>query len=307
MSDEIASVIIPSHFRNDRLRRTLQSVHEQEYEPIEIIVIDDSGTGHARDVIAEFEDVLYIQLPENRGAQAARNVGLEVATGEYVRFLDDDDRLRPMAISKQMAALREHPDAGVAFCGIEYDSGDVYLPPPEVAGMALERALGFWNNIWRYSTLLVERSALDAIGPLAEVDAAGDIWVRIELARTTEFVAIPEPLVLVGEGDDHLGLSWKALESRRKLLDRYEPFYDELDPTVHRHALMDTNRLEALLYLNEHRWSPRAIAAFARTAYYTPTNRPQHVAELLASLLGQPGHERARKIRRSLLRRVGKN
>ncbi|EMA53520.1 MULTISPECIES: glycosyltransferase family 2 protein [Halococcus] len=302
MNDEIISIIIPTYFRNEQLAETIRSVHEQRYDPVEIIVVDDSGEGHAADDVDEFEDVVYIQLAENRGAQAARNVGLDVATGEYVQFLDDDDRIDPEKLPKQVAALRERPNASVAFCGIQYDSGEVHLPPPEVSGTVLEQALGFWNDIWRYSTLLVERSALDVVGPLQDTfEGSGDIWLRVELARITEFVAIREPLVFVGEGGEHLGLSWTALESRWKLLDRYEPLYDEADRDVRRHALAEANRLKALLYLRERRWSPRAILAFARVAYYAPTDRAQHIAELAASLFGRSGHELGRRFQHAVL------
>jgi len=302
MNDATVSVIIPTHFRNELLRKTLRSVRKQEHSPIEVIVVDDSGVGHAHDVINEFDAVLYVQLTENCGAQEARNIGLRLATGEYVQFLDDDDQLRPTKLSKQIATLREHPNASVAFCGIQYGSGEVHLPPPDIAGNVLEQALGFWNGIWRYSTLLVHRPAVDAISPLDTRTPAGDdIWARIELARITEFVAIREPLVLAGEGEDHLGMSWAAAKSRRQLLDRYEALYGNVNPEVRRHALAETNRLEALLYLRERCWSPRAIVAFARAAYYAPTDRPQHVAEFAASLFGRSGHELARRLRDRLV------
>ena len=302
---DLVSIVIPTYFRNDALRETLRSLAAQEYEPIEAVVVDDSGTGEAHAVVEEFAGVKYVRLAENRGAQVARNVGLRVSTGEYVQFLDDDDRIAPTKLSKQVAALREHPDADVAFCGIRYESDGVSLPPPDIAGEVLEQALGFWNDIWRYSTLLIERSALDTIGPLDESLPAGhDIWARIELAQITEFVAVREPLVIVGEGGDHLGMSWAAADARRTLIDRYESLYEALDPEVRRHALAETNRLEGLLALGERRWSARAILAFARTAYYTPTDRPQHLAELAASLFGRPGHELGRRAQHAVLDRL---
>ena len=314
MTGELVSIIIPTHFRNEGLRETLQSVREQVYEPIEVIVVDDSGDGHARDVVDEFEEVLYIRFPNNRGAQAARNAGLRLAISEYVWFLDDDDRLRSTAVSKQVTALREHPNAGVAVCGIEFTHGGFHLPTSNASRLELERALEFWNGPFRYSTVLVERSVLDTIAPLDETfEGAGDIWMRIELAQITDFVAVEEPLVLVakreqqmeaGENADHLGFSRAALEARWKMFDRYAALYDKVDPIVRRNALADAYRLEALLHLHSRSWSPRAILAFARTAYYTPTNRPQHMAELAASFFGRPGHKLTRNLRDGAIRRV---
>ncbi|EMA47056.1 glycosyl transferase [Halococcus saccharolyticus DSM 5350] len=292
----------------------LQSLQAQAYEPIEVIVVDDSGEGYASDVVGDFDEVVYVRLPDNRGAQAARNAGLDIANGEYVWFLDDDDQLRPSAVSKQVAALREHPNAGVTVCGIEFTHGGFHLPTTNPSRPEIERALEFWNGPFRYSTVLVERSLLDRIGPLDEsFEGAGDIWMRIELARITDFVAIEEPLVLVakreqqmeaGENADHLGFSRAALEARWKLFERYEALYDEVDPNVRRFALADAHRLEGLLNLYSCPWSPQAIIAFARTAYYTPSNRPQHLAELAASLFGRSGHKLGQSLRDGVLHRL---
>jgi len=59
MPDDLVSVIVPTYYRNDRLRDTIGSVEAQTYDPIETIVVDDSGEAHARPVADEF-DVRYL-------------------------------------------------------------------------------------------------------------------------------------------------------------------------------------------------------------------------------------------------------
>ena len=91
----LVSIIMPTHDRPAELRIAIQSVLEQSHENWELIVVNDGG-GDVSSVISLFNDssrIHYIQLARSRGAAAARNVGLSLARGEYVTYLDDDDWL----------------------------------------------------------------------------------------------------------------------------------------------------------------------------------------------------------------------
>ena len=90
-------MIIPIYNTAEYLRECLQSVINQTYKCLEIILINDGSTDHSDEVINEFLDkderILYIQLDRRRGVGYARNAGLKKATGDYVYFLDSDDFL----------------------------------------------------------------------------------------------------------------------------------------------------------------------------------------------------------------------
>lgn len=94
MNDATVSVVITTYYRNDLLRGAVESALAQTHEPVEVILVDGSGEAHARPVAEEYP-VEYIAQNRDRGAQAARNAGAERVVGEYVQFLDDDDRLLP--------------------------------------------------------------------------------------------------------------------------------------------------------------------------------------------------------------------
>lgn len=94
MSDPLVSIIIPTYFRNEVLVEAIRSANSQTYENTEILIVDDSGTGHAESVIPSSVDCNYIKLQRNRGANNARKIGLTQANGELVQFLDDDDLLK---------------------------------------------------------------------------------------------------------------------------------------------------------------------------------------------------------------------
>jgi len=97
MSDNIIfSVVIPTYNRADRLRDTLQSVLEQSFGDLEIIVVDDGSTDDTESACHAIDDsrIRYIRQ-ENAGPAAARNTGVSNARGDYIAYLDSDDRWHP--------------------------------------------------------------------------------------------------------------------------------------------------------------------------------------------------------------------
>ena len=104
------TVIIPTYKRTvDFLSRAVQSVINQTYSNVEIIVIDDSPEDYTeRNDIKEYmnsvsnKDIKYYQNEQNMGGSLARNRGIGLATGEYISFLDDDDEYMPEKIEKQV-------------------------------------------------------------------------------------------------------------------------------------------------------------------------------------------------------------
>ncbi len=109
MTAELISVIIPVHGRLEYLGSAVRSVVTQNDPDWEIIIVND---GAALDLAATLEGVRIaaVVAGPGRGPSAARNRGAEVARGNWLVFLDDDDLLRPTALATLRRALREHPD-----------------------------------------------------------------------------------------------------------------------------------------------------------------------------------------------------
>ena len=98
--EEKVSVIIPTYNRAESLKRAIDSVLNQTYKNVEIIVVDDNNPNTTyreeneksiKKYYGENEKVKYIKHPENKNGAAARNTGIRNATGKYITFLDDDD------------------------------------------------------------------------------------------------------------------------------------------------------------------------------------------------------------------------
>src|SRR5262249_44576812 len=98
--------------------RAIQSVLNQTFSPEEILVIDDGSTDGTPDFVAEiFPSVTLVRYETNRGAAAARNTGLTMASGDFIAFLDSDDFWMPTYLEKQIDALVANPSAAFGYCG----------------------------------------------------------------------------------------------------------------------------------------------------------------------------------------------
>ncbi|WP_251328874.1 glycosyltransferase family 2 protein [Haloplanus pelagicus] len=300
MNDETVSVVIPTYFRNERLREAIESVRAQTYEPIEIIVVDGSEEAHARPV-AENYDVRYIPQDEDRGPHAGRSEGAQVAEGAYVNFLDDDDRFHPRKIEKQRSVLDANDEVGVVYCGIEWENGHPVLPDPDVRGDVLDRALMFDMTPSSPSTMLIDADVLDAILPFENLHGADDMGMKIELAQRCAFDFVDEPLVTKGDDGDGLGGSRENIEGRFTLVDRYRDLYDRHPPHVRRTAVGHTHLLDAELTLNRTVWSPRAIRQAALACYHVPGLPLSFAGYLVASVFGRPGRDVARGVYSALV------
>ena len=127
MSD-LVSVIIPTYSRPEFICRAIDSVLEQTYPNIEIIVVDDNGRGTDNQLLTQQtlyryisqNKISYIVHDYNKNGSAARNTGLKASQGVYVNFLDDDDILFPQKIEHQVSVLKKtSDDVGAAYCNYE--------------------------------------------------------------------------------------------------------------------------------------------------------------------------------------------
>lgn len=139
---EKISVVIPTYNREKLIVQSINSVLEQTYENIEVIVVDDASTDNTKEVVKKIKDkrVKYIGLKQNKGACNARNVGIENATGDYIAFQDSDDIFRPEKIEKQYSNLIENK-SDMDFCKICINDKDIKIEVP-----TLEQEESIINN-----------------------------------------------------------------------------------------------------------------------------------------------------------------
>lgn len=289
LSTALVSVIIPTYYRNDFLQRSIESVLAQTHEPVEILVVDDSGEAHAEPVVDDYPEVEYIPFDENRGAQAARTAGIERAHGKYVNLLDDDDRMKPRKFEKQLVITESNPDVGVVYCGKEWENGHKILPNPDIRGDILHHALRFRTTPSSPSAMLIERELLTDVLPLNDRPGGDDLGMKIELALRTEFDFVDESLLIQGAAGESRGGSMGAVIGRRQILDEYADLYADAPSSVYQHAVAHTYLLEANTLLDQSAWSLQAIKSSLAALYHIPGAPLSFVGYAVASLFGRPG------------------
>lgn len=125
INNKLVSIIIPTYKRVDTILETIQSVLNQTYKNIEIIVVDDNGkdtyyqktTEQLLNKYIKEKKIIYIPHKNNRNGSAARNTGLIYSHGEYINFLDDDDKLYPTKIEEQIKRIiNTNKSIGATYC-----------------------------------------------------------------------------------------------------------------------------------------------------------------------------------------------
>src|SRR5215831_17936372 len=126
----VVSVVITCYNQSQFLREAIESILSQGYSNHEIILVADGSTDNPCQIAASSSTLRYI-YQQNQGLSAARNTGLQKSRGDFVVFLDADDRLLPLALETGVECLHMGPDYAFAsghFSVIRMD-GSVKSPP----------------------------------------------------------------------------------------------------------------------------------------------------------------------------------
>ena len=170
MSEEpTVSVVIPTYDRPEFLSGAIETVLQQTYRDVEIIVVDDgSETDYASEVVAEYSEtsIRSIEHEVNRGLSAARNTGIGKARGEYIAFLDDDDRWHEQKLKRQVSVLENDADIGLVTCCLASisPSGEILRCEESKPSGDLSAEIFRKNVIGTPSRVLVRSDVFDEVG-----------------------------------------------------------------------------------------------------------------------------------------------
>jgi glycosyltransferase involved in cell wall biosynthesis len=186
----LVSVVIPCYNQARFLGEAIESVLSQSYRAFEVIIVDDGSTDNTSEVASRYVDaypMVHLIRQENRGLAGARNRGLAEAKGEYVVFLDSDDRLLPHALEVGVKHLKEHAECAFVsghYRNIAADGGPGSTPGrPPVEGdhyLALLRD----NYISMPAVVMYRQWVFGEVGGFdGSVDAAADWDLYLRVAR----------------------------------------------------------------------------------------------------------------------------
>jgi glycosyltransferase involved in cell wall biosynthesis len=159
----LVSVIIPVHNGERFLGDAVQSAVAQDHRPLEVIVVDDGstdGSGMLADRLAAAHPEVRATSQPNAGPAAARNLGITLARGDMVAFLDADDVWPPGSLSSRVRHLAEHPEVG---CVLGRQEQVLEPGIPEPAWLAPDPILGDPGGL-NLVACLVRRSVLEDVG-----------------------------------------------------------------------------------------------------------------------------------------------
>lgn len=193
------SVIIATRNRADQLGGAIESALRAASDP-EIVVVDDASTDATPAVAQSFERVRYIKLSLQGGVSAARNAGILASSGEFVTFLDDDDRRIPGSLDRECTLLDAQKESALAYgtAILVNQGGEQIGRSPEI----FPSGDIFWElvsyNFIPAGSVVLRRHVFAPVGlfdPLLPTAEDWDLWLR--MAEVYPVVAVEEPMVVV--------------------------------------------------------------------------------------------------------------
>src|SRR5437879_5592132 len=113
------SVVIPVFNGAATVQEAIDSALDQRFHDFEVIVVNDGCTDDTANVLDQFAGRIRLINQLNRGPACARNAAAKIAHGEYLAFLDADDKWKPDMLAQTVAALEANPDCVLAYCNLE--------------------------------------------------------------------------------------------------------------------------------------------------------------------------------------------
>lgn len=126
--DEIVSIIMPVYNASRSVERAISSVLKQLYKNFELIIIDDGSTDSTRKILRQYDKNLKLvcHFCDHSGVARARNLGLSLAKGKYIAYLDSDNEWYPEHLLLMVNQLRDFPEINLAYCAEEIYNNEIF-------------------------------------------------------------------------------------------------------------------------------------------------------------------------------------
>lgn len=242
--EPLVSVVIPTYNRADIIDKAIDSVLDQTYKNLEVVVVDDGSTDNTEEVVRSLDDprVRYIPLEENQGANVARNTGIKEANGEFIAFQDSDNVWDETKIEKQLKAYRNSPEDHKVIYTIVHENllggGKIYLPEK----WATPRNGNILNTLRKGScvptqVIFTKKSCLEKVGYFDEDFPRLQDWELVfRLSKLYKFRLVEEVLVEAYHDESSITENKEALAKAIKMfLDKHKDDFKGYEDILSEH------------------------------------------------------------------------
>lgn len=238
MPSPLVTVYMPTHNRQDLLKRAVDSVLAQTYQPIELIVVDDGSQDSTPEYLAQMQDAGKLTFLRNEtpmGACHARNRALEAASGEFITGMDDDDALKPERVARLVECFISGNYSCVTSSIVEHTQHGRIGRPHDTGVTTLSQLLHhnrLGNQVLTKTSYLREVEGFDEQMPAFQ---DYDTWVRL-LERFGPAYKLPN-LDYIWYTDHESERITKSPEKRLRALQRFEQKHQHLMSASHKKSM----------------------------------------------------------------------
>lgn len=270
------SIIIPSFNRASTIKRSIESVLNQSYKELEVIIVDDNSKDNTKEIVESINDsrVRYIRHDKNYGANVARNTGVNNARGELVAFQDSDDEWINNKLEIQIEEMKLY-DADIVSCAINKFVGSqkLIIPNRIIDDSKIQKEI-LYGNFISGQTILGKRECFLEEAFDEELPRLQEWELMIRLCKKYKIHFVNKPLVNVYLQDDSISSKpEKAIVALKYIMKKHESLIiNDCNAMVTLYKMLGNYSMEADIY---------EVNYFNKAIYYDKYNLKLYIKSIL--------------------------
>lgn len=208
------SIVIPLYNKAKTIEHTLQSILNQSYKDFEVIIVDDGSTDKSLEIVSSIKDPRIVVFQQvNQGVSAARNLGVKMASCDFVAFLDADDEWDSDYLETQVNMIRTFPEASVFGTNYRFKDSLGNISNTILRHINLDKKSGILTNyfevasfshvpVWS-SAVVIRKEALNSVGGFPVGIKSGEdllTWAKLAIKYKIAYYIEPKATYNLDEG-----------------------------------------------------------------------------------------------------------
>lgn len=299
--NKLVSVIIPTYNRELSIGRAIESVLNQTYKNIEIIIVDDNSNDNTYDIVRQFcskyDFIKYIKHKQNKGGSGARNTGSKEAKGEFLAFLDSDDEWINTKLEKNMNLFESDKEIAMVYSDmflvdIETNQEKHHISP--VCEDKYHAILG-QNIIGSTSLVVIKKGAFEKVGGFKEgLPSCQDWYFYINVAKEYKIEKVNEPLLKYYVHSNSISGNLKnVIKGHEIIFDKVRGLLKEEEETKAKVILAEQYITMAQIYRKFNKFNESRKCYF--NAYKMNKKNLKAIKNLIFMTLGEQAYFKLRK------------